>query len=205
MADDGLRLLPGLLGPDDQAALLADVREVIAAAPLYQPVMPRTGRPFSVHMTNAGALGWVSDRAGYRYQAHHPVTGDPWPEIPRRLLELWDQTGGYGAPPEACLVNFFRSDARMGLHRDEDEDDKAAPVVSLSLGDTAVFRIGGPERKGRTRSVRLASGDVVVLGGKSRHFYHGVDRILAGSSRLLQEGGRINVTLRRVTLTKGSD
>jgi DNA oxidative demethylase len=190
----------GLLDPAAQRELLAALRQCIAAAPLFTPVMPKTGKPFSVRMTNLGPLGWVSDRGGYRYQALHPVTGRPWPPMPELLLELWRKLGGYPHDPEACLVNYYGAAARMGLHRDEDEADLAAPVVSLSLGDTALFRFGGPTRRGPTRSVRLASGDVVVMGGMSRLCYHGVDRILSGSSTLLPEGGRINLTLRRVTL-----
>lgn len=183
-----------------QRALLAEVRRVIATAPLYVPTMPRSGRPMSVRMTNAGPLGWVTDKAqGYRYQAHHPVTGAPWPPIPQALLDLWTALADYPAPPEACLINHYAGTAKMGLHQDRDEEELAAPVLSVSLGDTAVFRVGGTTRKSPTKTVRLESGDVVVLGGSDRLAYHGVDRILAGSSALLDEGGRFNLTLRRVT------
>jgi alkylated DNA repair protein (DNA oxidative demethylase) len=190
----------GCLNPDAQLALLAVLRERIATAPLFTPVMPKTGKPFSVRMTNLGPLGWVSDRGGYRYQAFHPVTGTPWPPMPDLLVELWRELGGYPHDPEACLVNYYAAGARMGLHRDEDEADLTAPVMSLSLGDTALFRFGGPARRGPTRSLKLASGDLLIMGGASRLCYHGVDRILAGTSTLLPEGGRINLTLRRVTL-----
>ena len=199
MLADGFRVLPGHIDEADQRALLGELTEAMGAAPLFTPVMPRTGRPFSVAMTNLGPLGWVSDRAGYRYQATHPETGRPWPPMPDMMLALWRDVSGYPHDPEACLVNCYRAGAKMGLHRDEDEEDFAAPVVSVSLGDTAVFRIGGPERGGPTESLRLASGDVVVMGGQSRLCYHGVDRIIPGTSRLLPEGGRINLTLRRVT------
>ncbi|MGI9415358.1 MAG: alpha-ketoglutarate-dependent dioxygenase AlkB family protein [Hyphomicrobiales bacterium] len=199
LVSDGLRLIPGFLDRAAQERLRDAVAEVVAQAPLYQPVMPRSGRPFSVRMTNAGPLGWVSDRAGYRYQAHHPETGAPWPAMPSEALEAWRAVSGYGAEPECCLINVYAAArARMGLHRDEDEDDLAAPVVSISLGDTALFRIGGAERKGPTRSFRLASGDVLVLAGPSRHFYHGVDRVMPETSTLFPEGGRINLTMRRV-------
>jgi alkylated DNA repair protein (DNA oxidative demethylase) len=197
---EGLVHHQGCLGPDAQLALLAVLRERIAAAPLFTPVMPKTGKPFSVRMTNLGPLGWVSDRGGYRYQAFHPVTGAPWPPMPDLLLELWREFGGYPHDPEACLVNYYAAGARMGLHRDEDEADLTAPVMSLSLGDTALFRFGGPDRRGPTRSLKLASGDLLIMGGASRLCYHGVDRILAGTSTLLSKGGRINLTLRRVTL-----
>lgn len=195
----GLRYLPGHLSLEDQQKLVETLRAAVAEAPLITPFMPRTGRPFTVRMTNLGALGWVSDRAGYRYQAHHPETGKPWPPIPEMVLDVWRQVSGYLHEPEACLVNFYHGGAKMGLHRDEDEEDFSAPVVSISLGDTAVFRMGGPERGGRTETLKLSSGDVLVMGGQSRLCYHGIDRVLTGTSTLLKDGGRINLTLRRIT------
>jgi alkylated DNA repair protein (DNA oxidative demethylase) len=196
----GITYTPGYLDRAAQDGLLAAVRAVIVAAPLYVPRMPRTAKPMSVRMTNCGPLGWVTDAArGYRYQATHPETGAPWPPIPDILLRAWRDLGGYAPPPGACLINFYSADARMGLHQDKDEQDFAAPVVSLSLGDTALFRVGGCKRSDPTNSVRLASGDAVVLGGEGRLAFHGVDRILPGTSTLLPEGGRINLTLRRVT------
>ena len=204
MAPEGLRLLPGALDPAAQRTLLAEVAELLAAAPPFRPTMPKDGRPFSVRMSNAGPLGWVADRAGYRYQSRHPESGRPWPAIPPSLLRLWQAHAGYPAPPEACLVNLYDERARMGLHRDADEAAREAPVLSLSLGDTALFRLGGPRRRDPTRSFRLASGDLLLLAGASRHAYHGVDRLLAGSSRLLDDypalaARRVNLTLRRVT------
>lgn len=172
---------------------------MVRAAPLFVPVMPRTGKPFSVRMTDCGTLGWVSDRAGYRYQPTHPVTGEPWPAIPAALLDLWDEVTGYPHRPEACLVNFYDAGAKMGLHQDRDEADFAAPLLSVSLGDSCRFRLGGVERSDPTRSFVLASGDVLMLAGPARLAFHGVDRILPGTSTLLAGGGRINLTLRRVT------
>jgi len=208
-APEGFRYLPGHLGAAAQATLLRELRALAAAAPLYRPVMPNSGRPFSVRMTNAGSHGWFADRGGYRYIARHPETGRPWPPIPAALLALWrEAAGGYPGDPECCLVNYYAPEARMGLHRDADEETFAAPVVSLSLGDSAVFRIGGAARRGPTTSLKLHSGDVVVLAGAARQAYHGIDRLLGGSSRLLAQagwpgGGRINVTLRRVTRGPG--
>ncbi|MGO4836120.1 alpha-ketoglutarate-dependent dioxygenase AlkB, partial [Rhizobiaceae sp. 2RAB30] len=168
---------------------------------LYTPVMPRSGKPMSVRMTNCGSLGWVTDQdRGYRYQALHPVTGQPWPPIPGSLLRIWEAVSGYPHPPEACLVNFYGEEAKMGLHQDRDETEFAAPVVSISLGDTCLFRVGQTRRDGRTTSFQLRSGDVVVLGGEGRLAFHGVDRIYPSTSTLLKNGGRINLTLRRVTL-----
>jgi DNA oxidative demethylase len=195
----GLRVVAGYLERAAQETVLAAVREVIARAPLYTPRMPRSGKPMSVRMTNCGTLGWMTDEHGYRYQPIHPATGAPWPSMPDCLLRAWTELAGYRLPPQACLVNVYGPDARMGLHQDRDEEDFAAPVVSLSLGDACLFRIGGTRREGPTRSFRLASGDAVVLGGEARLAFHGVDRIIPGTSTLLAEGGRINLTLRRVT------
>jgi alkylated DNA repair protein (DNA oxidative demethylase) len=196
----GATLFAGRLDPDEQRVLVEELRAIVRDAPFFTPVMPKTGRPFSVVMTGCGPLGWVSDRAGYRYQPTHPVTGRPWPAIPSRLMALWREVTRYPHPPEACLVNFYRAGARMGLHQDRDEADLAAPLLSVSLGDGCRFRLGGCARADPTRSFPLASGDVLVLGGPSRLAFHGVDRILEGSSTLLAEGGRINLTLRRVTV-----
>lgn len=199
---EGFRLWPAALSPDEQAALRDAVLAAVAAAPFYRPTT-RTGRPFSVEMSNLGPLGWVSDRAGYRYQPTHPVTGAPWPPMPERLTALWRELTGWPEPPDACLVNLYREGARMGLHQDLDEQDRAAPVLSVSLGDTAVFRIGAATG-GPTRSVRLASGDVCALTGPARLARHGIDRILAGSSGLIPGGGRVNLTLRRAAASRES-
>ena len=189
-----------MLNEAAQAGLLGEIRAVIARAPLYVPAMPRTGKPMSVRMTNAGPLGWVTDKErGYRYQATHPVTGEPWPAIPPRLLDLWAEVSGYPHPPEACLINYYGGAAKMGLHQDRDEEDFAAPVLSVSLGDAGLFRVGGKSRKDPTQKFELGSGDVFVLGGEDRLSFHGIDRILPGTSALLEEGGRFNLTLRRVT------
>jgi len=148
-------------------------------------------------------LGWVADRAGYRYQPRHPDTGAPWPALPSTLLDLWYRIAAYPLPPEACLVNLYRTGAKMGLHQDRDEADLAAPVLSVSLGDDALFRLGGSTRSDPTRSMLLRSGDVVSLGGDARLCFHGIDRVLPGTSTLVPGGGRINLTLRRVTSRAG--
>jgi DNA oxidative demethylase len=195
----GMRLYKAWFDAAGQAELLASLRKAVAEAPLFTPEMPKTGKPFSVRMTNLGSLGWVTDKVGgYRYQATHPVTGLPWPAMPEVLLSLWQEVAEYPALPEACLVNFYGAEAKMGLHQDRDEKDFSAPVVSISLGDTALFRWGGTTRGGKTQSVKLESGDVLVMGGESRLCFHGVDRVYAGTSTLLKDGGRINLTMRRV-------
>lgn len=189
-------LYPGYLDPVEQAALVEDIRAVVAAAPLVRPVTP-WGKSMSVRMTSAGRCGWVTDRKGYRYAERHPE-GMEWPPIPGRVLAIWRRLIGRGRDPDCCLVNYYDDASRMGLHQDRDEADLSWPVLSISLGDDARFRIGGTERGGRTESVWLHSGDVLILGGAARLAYHGVDRIAPGTSTLLPKGGRINLTLRVV-------
>jgi len=191
--------------PIEQKTLLDDVLARLEQAPLYRPVMPDTGKAFSVEESNFGELGWVSDKSGYRYQSTHPETGAAWPAIPPPLLDLWAQINT-GRAPESCLVNLYRSGAKMGLHQDRDEKDTSAAVIGVSLGDQALFRIGGTfkngkwGRGGKTVSVTLASGDVIAFGGVARLAYHGIDRVRPGTSRLLPGGGRISLTLRRVSV-----
>jgi alkylated DNA repair protein (DNA oxidative demethylase) len=201
----GFQHLTGYFGIPEQTALLSQLRAVLAAAPLFVPRMPRSGRPFSVRMSNCGTLGWVSDQdGGYRYQPTHPETGLAWPAMPRCLTDLWDEVADFSHHPEACLINYYSSGTRMGSHRDADEADFTAPVVSVSLGDDAVFHLGGRQRADAKSRIVLKSGDVVVLGGEARLAYHGIDRILPGTSSLLAEGGRLNLTLRRVGRTQGT-
>jgi DNA oxidative demethylase len=188
---------PGLLGLAAQERMVADVRAVVACAPLFSPET-RSGKAMSVRMTSAGAFGWVSDRRGYRYDARHP-SGADWPAIPGSVLDVWRAVAGVERLPESCLINFYDAAARMGIHQDRDEASFDCPVVSISLGDDALFRIGGTERGGSTQSVWLRSGDVMVMGGPARLAHHGVDRIAPDTSTLLPKGGRINLTLRVVT------
>lgn len=194
----GFEVLKGFLSASEQQQIVADVRQIVARAPLFSPLTPY-GKPMSVQMTSAGRLGWFADRKGYRYQATHPG-GAPWPDIPASILKVWESASGLARAPDCCLVNFYRETARMGLHQDKDEVDFNWPVVSISLGDDGLFRMGGSERKDPTESLWLTSGDVVVMGGAARLSYHGIDRIRAGSSSLLSNSGRLNLTLRVVDL-----
>ena len=193
----GFRIHAGFLDRPAQERLVEALRSCLRVAPLYQPVTPR-GREMSVRMSAAGRFGWVTDRRGYRYEPRHPE-GMDWPPIPREVLDIWDSVSGVDRAPECCLINWYGEGARMGLHQDKDEADFGMPVVSVSLGDEGLFRMGNEERGGRTESVWLRSGDVVVMGGEARLKHHGVDRIRFGSSTLLPQGGRINLTLRVVT------
>lgn len=193
----GFEIHQSYLDPEAQAALVAHVRGIVRAAPLVRHVTPG-GRPMSVQMTAAGTYGWVSDRKGYRYATAHPH-GQAWPPIPEPILAIWRELCGDARLPECCLVNFYDADARMGMHQDKDEASFDWPVVSISLGDDGHFRMGGVERGGKTKSIWLQSGDIVVMKGPARLAYHGVDRLRFGSSRLLDRGGRLNLTLRVVT------
>ena len=177
-----------------QQAILLDLRGIVQKAPMFTPEMAG-GQKMSVRMTSAGDVGWYSDVAGYRYMAAHP-SGKAWPNIPNRLLDLWAAVSGCDRAPDSCLINFYGEGARMGMHQDLDEADKSFPVVSLSLGDEGLFRMGGVTKGGKTDAIWLTSGDVVVMGGDARLAWHGVDKTRFGSLRLLPKAGRINVTLR---------
>jgi alkylated DNA repair protein (DNA oxidative demethylase) len=193
----GLRLYKAALDRAGQEALRDELRVLLREAPLFRPRMPRSGKEFSVRMSNCGPLGWVSDISGYRYQACHPETGRPWPPMPESILRLWRAYAECAREPDACLINHYDETARMGPHQDRDEADFSAPILSLSLGDSCLFRYGGERRRDPSRTVRLDSGDIVVFGGPARLMFHGVDRMLPKSSTLLDPPGRINLTLRR--------
>ncbi|MGY3438175.1 MULTISPECIES: alpha-ketoglutarate-dependent dioxygenase AlkB family protein [unclassified Marinovum] len=193
----GVKVVPGYLDPAQQVEMLDALRGVLQVAPFYRPVTPG-GRQMSVRMSAAGEFGWVTDRTGYRYERRHP-DGMAWPPIPEQILQLWQDVAPEARAPECCLINYYGEGARMGLHQDRDEADFSQPVVSVSLGDAGLFRIGNVEKGGKTESIWLQSGDVVVMGGAARLVHHGVDRVRFGSSRLLRDGGRINLTLRVVT------
>lgn len=190
----GVEIRKGALDGPAQVRLIDALRPVLKAAPLFSPVTAN-GKAMSVRMTSAGGLGWVSDKGGYRYQPTHP-RGSAWPAIPDPVLDIWRDVTGHDRTPDCCLINYYGEGTKMGLHQDRDEADFSWPVVSVSLGDDALFRIGDTVRGGKTESVWLNSGDVVVMGGPARLVYHGIDRIRFGSSRLLPKGGRINLTLR---------
>ncbi len=192
----GFRIYRGLLDTTEQAALVEDLRGVVAQAPMFSPMTPY-GKPMRVRMTSAGKYGWMSDKRGYRYVTEHP-DGRPWPAIPGRVLEIWQELVSAERGPDCCLVNYYGEGAKMGLHQDRDEADFSWPVLSISLGDEGLFRIGNTTRGGKTESIWLLSGDVVLMGGAARLTYHGVDKIRFGSSSLLEKGGRINLTCRVV-------
>lgn len=192
----GFRIFKGFLEAAEQAALVEALRGVVRAAPLFSPMTPY-GKPMRVKLTSAGRYGWVSDRRGYWYEPRHP-DGMAWPPIPEEVLQIWRDLVSSERMPDCCLVNFYDADARMGMHQDRDEADFSWPVLSVSLGDEGLFRIGNATRGGKTESHWLQSGDVVVMGGDARLTYHGIDRIKPGTSMLLEKQGRINLTCRVV-------
>lgn len=192
----GFQIFKGLIGPSAQQAMLSELQDVARLAPPFSPQTPY-GKPMSVQLTSAGKYGWYSDHTGYRYVTHHPQ-GRAWPALPPSVLSLWKALVSDRRDPDCCLINYYGDGARMGLHQDKDEADFSWPVMSVSLGDDGLFRIGNTTRGGKTESLWLSSGDVVVMGGAARLTYHGVDRIKFGSSSLLPKGGRINLTCRVV-------
>ena len=192
----GISVFKGFLSLSDQFRIVEDLRQVAAQAPIFSP-KTKMGKPMSVRLTAAGEYGWFSDYRGYRYVRQHP-SGVDWPAIPTSIMEIWRVMAALAPDPECCLVNYYGEGARMGLHQDRDEANFEWPVVSISLGDDALFRVGGAARGGKTESIWLQSGDVAVIGGAARLNYHGIDRVKFGSSRLLKDGGRLNVTLRVV-------
>lgn len=194
----GAVLLRGV-ARDEGAALLQALEGVFAAAPLRHLVTPG-GHTMSVAMTNCGALGWVSDRRGYRYTAADPLSGRPWPAMPALLrafaVRAAEAAGYAGFEPDACLVNQYRPGNKLSLHQDKDEHDFSAPIVSLSLGLPAVFLFGTPQRQERPSRYRLVHGDAVVWGGPARLAFHGVAPLAGGEHALLGQR-RINLTFRQ--------
>jgi DNA oxidative demethylase len=180
-------------------ALLAAVEDISAVAPFRNMITPG-GFRMSVAMTNCGRAGWVTDRKGYRYDLVDPLTGRAWPPMPGLFRELAaraaEAAGFAGFEPDACLINRYESGTRLSLHRDENERDLTAPIVSVSLGLPAVFLFGGKSRGDRPRRIPLESGDVVVWGGPDRLVYHGVAPLAEGEDPLTGRR-RINLTLRK--------
>lgn len=190
----GFEIYKTHLDSDQQAKMVEDLRQVTKAVPMFSPLTP-SGHRMSVQMTSAGRLGWITDKRGYRYEERHP-SGTGWPPIPASALQVWRQVSNCWQEPDSCLINLYLEGAKMGMHCDKDEANFQYPVVSISLGDEALFRIGNLHRGGSTESIWLQSGDVVVMGGEARLRYHGIDKIRFGTASLLRSGGRLNVTLR---------
>jgi alkylated DNA repair protein (DNA oxidative demethylase) len=196
---EGAVLLRGFVGPLE-SELIAALRDVVAQAPFRHMVTPG-GHQMSVAMTNCGSAGWITDRAGYRYDSHDPETGNPWPDMPPLLRDLAgnaaDRAGFSGFSPDVCLINRYVPGARMSLHQDRDEHDFGAPIVSVSLGLPAIFLFGGLKRSDKPRRFRLVHGDIAVWGGPARLGFHGVAPLADGEHPLMGRQ-RINLTFRKV-------
>lgn len=197
--EEGAVLLHGFAS-DAAPALVEAIGRIAEAAPFRHLVTPG-GYTMSVAMTNCGRVGWVSDRSGYRYDPVDPDTGSPWPPIPPVFLDLAvraaQEAGFPGYDPDACLINRYAPGAKLGLHQDRDENDRWAPIVSVSLGVPATFLWGGLRRADRIRRLRVESGDVAVWGGPARFIYHGVSPLKAGEHPLTG-AVRLNLTFRKV-------
>jgi len=195
---EGAVLLRGF-AKDFENELIPALREIVAQAPFRRMFTPG-GHQMSVAMTNCGSAGWVTDPSGYRYDGINPDSGKPWPAMPPAFRELAAQAAVAGSfenfAPDACLINRYAPGARMSLHQDKDELDFAAPIVSVSLGLPAVFLFGGLKRADKPRRYRLEHGDVVVWGGPSRLFFHGVAPLADGEHALMGRQ-RINLTFRK--------
>ncbi|MBL8644444.1 MAG: alpha-ketoglutarate-dependent dioxygenase AlkB [Rhodospirillaceae bacterium] len=196
---DGFILRADALDLDRQRALLAAIRTIEAAAPLAK-LRTKGGGLTSAAMTNCGEAGWWSDAKGYRYERANPMTGRPWPAMPevfrRTVAGVMAASPWPGFDPDACLINFYSPEARMGLHQDRDEADFSHPIMTVCLGDDADFQIGGAERSEKYFNVRVHSGDVMLMGGASRMRFHGVRKIFPGTSPL-DVKGRYSLTFRK--------
>ncbi len=187
-----------------QINLANDVSFIIKKSPLFRPRFPRFNNPFKILITNAGEWGWISDKYGYRYTENHPKTKKCWPPIPNNFVELWKKYSQCLHLPNSCLINLYSyPDSALGLHQDKDENDFSFPVLSISLGCSAIFKYG--KERNRLYDICLTSGSIVVMRDESRLNYHGVSRILKTKNNILEESkldylpsdARINITLRR--------
>jgi DNA oxidative demethylase len=199
---EGITILESFVNHDEQSRLLELCRQVAREAPFVQPTMPRSGTPFKLRVTSCGTVGWFSDRDGFRYLDKHPETHRPWAAMPEEFLQLAQQAAACAGEkdylPDTCLINFYPAQTgRLGLHVDDTEEDRRTAIVTLSLGDSCIFAIGGATASAKPQSVQLASGDIVVMHGAGRNLYHGVEGLIAGTSSLLKNGGRISLTFRR--------
>lgn len=202
LANKGFFLFKSSLTTEAQKEIRSAARAVVSQAPLFRPTMPGSGQPFSYLMTNCGDLGWVADRDGYRYQSNHPVTNKLFPAMPQVIKELATalakEIGNNDFCPESCLLNFYRKGQKLGLHQDNTEKNLSAPIISISLGDTGIFILGGKQKSDETKQYIVQSGDCIVMSGESRSYFHSFKGIIPNTSSLLKNGGRLNLTIRQV-------
>lgn len=192
---DGIDYFPNYVGNNVINSILKRIDDIQDKTPFFKPVMPNSNKEFSVKITNFGKYGWVSDKKnGYHYRQDHPISKQRWTPIPEEILDIWHALSKKDLEPDCCLVNHYNLKAKMGLHIDNDEKDFSYPVLSISIGASALFRIGGLKRSDKTKSLKLHHGDVLIMSGKSRLIYHGIDKIYPNS----QFDYRINLTLRKI-------
>ena len=200
-----MKILYNAITEDTQKKLINEIKSLISDAPLIRPVMPRWNKPFKTLITNAGVWGWVSDKFGYKYVKFHPKTNKKWPKIPLLFYDIWKQFSGYKKLPDCSLINVYpNQNASLGLHQDKDEECFKAPVVSISIGNTAVFKYG--KDKKNLKTAVLPSGSIVVLKDYSRLYYHSISKLLTNKISEVRENslylknfteGRVSITLRR--------
>ena len=191
----GIDYFPRFLNKEVLDDILQDIEGAVKLAPFLTPTMPKTGKSFSVKITNMGDFGWVSDKKdGYRYQKYHPVNNRKWPKISNNIIEIWQKLTGLEVKPDCCLINYYDLNAKMGLHIDNDEKNFSYPVLSISIGASALFRFAGLKRSDPSKSIKLHNGDVIILSGPARLIYHGIDKIYKDTNM----DYRINLTLRKI-------
>lgn len=191
---EGLNYFPDYLKKPLINDIICNLRNLAKESPFFIPKMPKTNKSFSVKITNMGNVGWVSDKEGYRYQDFHPITKKSWSKIPSNITNIWQELINANTKPDCCLVNCYDKNAKMGLHIDNDEKDFSYPVLSISIGASALFRFGGLKRSDKTQSIKLNNGDIIILSGKSRLIYHGIDKIYPND----KFNYRINITMRKI-------
>lgn len=183
-----------------QRRFLELARQIASTSPLFQPLM-YSGKKINCQMTSCGDFGWISDRNGYRYDRLHPSTHKPFPPMPKEFsdlaIKIAKSVGEFDYKPQSCLINYYQKSGKLGIHQDNTEHNLLPAIISISLGDDAIFAIGGKKYSDPVSEITLKSGDVFVLHGDSRLFFHGIKKIIP-SSNLLKNGGRLNLTIRQV-------
>lgn len=199
---EGITVLPNFLSQRDQIKFVETTRQIVSEAPLTAPKM-WNGSKFKVKVTSCGSYGWFADERGYKYLTKHPLTQKPFPKMPKVFYDFAKKCAEevllVNYKPQTCLINYYQNETgRLGLHVDDTEEDLTSPIVTLSLGDSCVFVVGGLERKDKIQKIVLHSGDVVIMHRQGRMLYHGVEKLLPGTSKLLRTGGRLSLTFRKV-------
>ncbi len=199
-----MKILVDILSYYIQKKIVGEISEIISKAPLFKPLTPIWNKPLKISITNAGKWGWLSDKQGYKYVKHHPITKKKWPPIPKTFLKIWNKYGSTLTPPNCSLINVYKNEkASLGIHQDKDENNFSFPVVLISIGNKAIFNYGSSRKN--LKKMLLSSGSVIVLKNESRLYYHSVSKVYKNNKNIflnsknvsLPKEGRISVTLRR--------